>query len=74
MKKQGTKEVQVYKTFKGQNNQYTQNIYDIIEKDSFAYIIAEWFPVGSLKVYLEKAEFLEEQDALFIFKQVLLGL
>ncbi|KAL4433209.1 hypothetical protein ABPG74_010904 [Tetrahymena malaccensis] len=62
-----------YRLLKGSACENIMEIKEIIESDSKAYIIGEWCERGSLKPYIKNG-FLDEKDALLIFKQVVNGL
>ena len=44
------------------------NIVEVIEEPEKLYVIYEWQTPGSLKPYLDKIEYLDESESLFIFK------
>ncbi len=65
----GAMKLKNYRTLaKSKNNHFLQ-IYEILqENDNLSYVICECMDKGTLKGYLERSEFFEESDSLFIFK------
>lgn len=58
---------------KGTKCEYVLEVKDIVNTDTATNLITEWCERGSLKQYIQSS-FLDEKDALLVFKHVAAGL